>query len=118
MYRLSEEIDICILEDQVLSQISFGINYIQLSFNNSSIQFSGPFLFKSGEQKHERDEVFPINSDFGLLFLLEKKIQSVNSNEEKTSLTLKFDENLFLVLKSNEMYECFEINIAGTRVIV
>ncbi|HRK59396.1 MAG TPA: hypothetical protein PLI74_07120, partial [Candidatus Kapabacteria bacterium] len=81
MHKLSEEIDIALLKNQTVSHISFGINYILLSLDASSIQFSGPFTFKTEEKEYEREEVFPVKSDFGLLSLLEKGIESVYCNQ-------------------------------------
>src|SRR5690606_37321205 len=118
MYKIPEEIDITKLKNQILSQITFGLNYILLTFNNSSIQFSGQFFFRFCEQDYEKEEVYPVHSDYGLLNLLEKKIEAIYCNEERSSLTIEFGENSFLVLKSSEMYESFELNIEGKRVIV
>jgi hypothetical protein len=118
MYKLPEEINITKFKHQIVVQISFGLNYILLSLTNYSIQFSGPFLFRYGEKEYERDEVYPVNSDLGLLNLLEKKIEAIYCNSERTSLTIEFGKNSLLSLKSNEMYESFEINIDGKRIIV
>lgn len=118
MYRLSEELDVTKLNDKIISQISFGLNCIVLISDNCSIQFSGPFLFKFDGKIFEREEVYPISSDFGLLNLLEKKIDKIYCNDERTTLTIEFGEDLFLILKSNDMFECFEIDIDGRREIV
>ena len=118
MYKIAEELDISRLKHQNITQISFGLSYILLTLNNSSIQFSGPFIFKFDGKVYETEEVYPVVSDFGLLNLLEKKIEEIICDDERVSLTLEFSEGSFLLLKSNEMYECFEINIDGKRYIV
>jgi hypothetical protein len=118
MYRIPERIDINKFKGLSLSQLAFGLNYILLVFDNCSIQFSGQFLFKFDGQEYEREEVYPVNSDFRLLNLLEKKIENIHCNQERTSLTIYFSQDSFLCLKSNEMYESFELNIEGERVII
>jgi hypothetical protein len=118
MYKIAEDINLNSLKNLIISQISFGLNYILLSMDDSSIQFSGPFLYKYNGMQFERDEVYPVNSDFGLLNLLEKEIEDIYCNDERTSLTIHFGDDFILCLKSNEMYESFEMNIDGKRVIV
>lgn len=118
MYKIPESLDFKKFKGQTLSQIAFGINYVMLTFDNFSIQFSGQFVFKFSGQEFESDEVYPVSSDFKLLNLLEEKIESVYCNLERTSLTIYFPKDSFLSLKSNEMYESFELNIEGERVIV
>ena len=118
MYKIPIDIDILKLQNDVVSQITFGMNYILISFNKGSIQFSGSFLFQFESKIYQRDEVYPVDFDFGLLKLLEKKIKNIFCNKERTSLTIEFEGNLVLFLKSDEMYESFEINIDGRRVIV
>lgn len=118
MYRIPERVDIDKFKGQTLSQIAFGLNYILLMFDNCSIQFSGQFLFKFEGREFEREEVYPVKSDFMLLNLLEEKIESIYCNQERTTLVIDFTNDSFLSLKSNEMYESFELNINGERVIV
>lgn len=118
MYKIPEEVDITKFKNQTLSQLTFGLNYILLTFNNFSIQFSGQFYFRFDGKDYEKEEVYPVYSDYGLLNLLEKKIEAIYCNEERSSLTIEFGENSFLTLKSSEMYESFELNIEGKRVIV
>jgi hypothetical protein len=118
MYKIPESLDINKFKGKTLSQIAFGLNYILLMFDNCSIQFSGQFLFKFEGQEFEREEVYPVNSDFKLLNLLEEKIESIYCNQERTTLIIYFTKDSFLSLKSNEMYESFELNVEGERVIV
>jgi hypothetical protein len=118
MYKIPKEIDVSTLKNEVVSQISFTLDHIFLSLNNSAIQFSGPFIFKFNGIEWKQEDVFPVNSDFGLLNLLGKKVQEIFCNNERTDLNIEFEDNLFLKLESNNSYECFELNIDGKRIIV
>ena len=118
MYTIPEGIDIPAYKNQTLSQISFGLNYILLTFNEFTVQFSGYFFLKIDGQEVESEEVYPVLSDYGLLKLLEKKIENIYCNKDRSSLMIEFGENTSLLLKSNALYESFELHIAGKRIIV
>ena len=89
-----------------------------ITFANSSIQFSGPFSFKSKNKVLTREEVYPVSFHFGLLQLPEKKVDTVNYNLAEKFITLEFQKGDKLTIFSNEIFECLQINIEGERVIV
>ena len=118
MYSLPKDINLEKIKNETISQIAFGINYVLLVFTKSSIQFSGPFSFKSKGRIETRDEVYPVDFDFGLLQLLEHKITHINCSSERTSIVIVFEDGSELSILSSEMYESYEINMDGERIIV
>lgn len=118
MYKVPKNVDFSILKDEVINQIAFGLNFITFFFNKGFIQVTGGFSFSCfGEQK-SYDEVFPVENDFGLLQILEKKIINVSLNNGRDKLTIEFDQEMSLCLIGNDMYESFTIKIDGNEVIV
>ena len=118
MYKIPKDIDFKNLNQQTLSHITFAPNYVLLNFDNFSIQFSGHFEISNDSQQISKNEVYPVDTDFGLLSLLGSKIDSIDCDTERSSLTIKFPGNYVLYLGSNDLYESFEMNINGKRVIV
>lgn len=118
MYRIPTDVDLNKLLKKRVTQISFGLNYVLISFDEISIQFSGPHEIGFHHTKTQRDEVFPANSDNGILNFLERTVEQVTCNNERTSLTLNFGIDMYLVIASNKQYECFEIFIDGKREII
>jgi len=118
MYKIPNDLEIVKLKNELISQVCFGLNHIILFFSKGSIQISGSFSVCINGVTFSYLEVYPVNNDFGLLHLLEKRIVNVNIKDERTSLRLEFEGGIILNLKSNELYESFEINFDGRRVII
>lgn len=118
MYKIPEEVQIEQFKDQVISEISFGLSYVKLFLDHCYIQFSGQFSIDNNGMQIDLNEVYPVNSDFGLLNVLEKKIIESKCNVERTILTLEIENNFTLTLFSDDNYESFEIIIDGKRIIV
>ena len=118
MYKLPEDFDILLLKNSTISYISYGINFISLFFDDGFIQIHNSFVFKVNDKAFKYENIYPVNSDFGLLILLEKQIIDIETNKEKELLHLFFDGNIELLLYSHEMYESFEINFRGKQIII
>ena len=118
MYKIPVEIKLSELVNELINQISFGYNYVILSFEKGSVQFSGPFSIEYNGLTTEYGEVYPLKGDFGLLQFIENRITHIDTNEERNCLIIEFENKGKLCLKSNEMYESFEININGERIII
>ncbi len=118
MYKIPEDFNVNSIKNDIISQIAFGLNFITLFFSNGLIQFSGSFSFLYDSRKHEYEEVYPVQDDFGLLNLLEKRIVQVSVNNERNVLILEFETGAILELISNKEYESFRLNIDGKEIIV
>lgn len=119
MYKIPENFNINSLSNIVISQIAFGLNSITLYHNKGFIQFSGGFSIRFGDQIIHHNEVYPVQDDFGLLkLLLEKAVTDVQTNEERNSLILEFENKITLVLIGNDQYESFTLNHNGREIIV
>ncbi len=118
MYRIPETFDGNCLVNEIISHITFGINFITLSINKGFIQFSGSFAFNSKGKMVTQAEVFPVENDYGLLIILEKKIIRAIVNVERNELEIEFEGNNKLLLSSNEFYESFHLKINELEFIV
>ncbi|MBP6184082.1 MAG: hypothetical protein KA479_04025 [Saprospiraceae bacterium] len=118
MYKIPEDFNLNSIQNEEISQIAFGLNFITLFLSNGFIQFSGSFSFFYSSRKHIYDEVFPVQNDYGLLKLLEKKIVKATINNERDALTLDFEEGIILELIGSKEYESFTINLAGKKILV
>jgi len=59
MYIIPKKINLASLKNEIVSHISFGIDYILLVFSNNSIQISGGFLFKFNGQVEVKGSSIP-----------------------------------------------------------
>ena len=106
------------LKNKVINEISFGLNVIVLRFVGGGIQFSGSFSIEINNQINNYNEVYPVRNDYHLLKVLEKKIISVSINENLNSLSFCFEENIKLILYSNDNYESFRIFNDGNEIVI
>jgi hypothetical protein len=118
MYTIPYDFDTKELQNEIVYQISFGLNYISLFIAKGFIQFSGSFSFGIKSQIFEYDEIYPVQNDYGLLVLLEKKIKNVSINIDRTDLTLEFEEGYILNLIGSEEYESYIIQINDKELII
>lgn len=118
MYKIPEDFYINSITNQAITQIAFGLNFVTLFFSIGLIQFSGSFSFLCNGRKQQYQEVYPVQDDFGLLNLLEKRIVQVSVNKERNVLTLEFESGAILELISGKNYESFKLIIDGKEIIV
>ncbi len=118
MYKIPENFDISILRDKTITTISYGINFISLFFEDGFIQILNSFVINVNNNPIKYDNLYPIKKDFGLLVLIEKQIVEIKTSKDRDTLHLFFDENVDLLIHSDEMYESFEINYQDEQIIV
>lgn len=118
MYTLPENFNANAVRNEKITQISFGLNFITLHFDNGFIQLYGDFSYKYMGGIHVINELFPVTNDFGLLFLLDKTIIEVVLNQQNDGFTIIFDNSSELALKGNEMFESFLLNINGQEILI
>ncbi|OIP01217.1 MAG: hypothetical protein AUJ98_05200 [Bacteroidetes bacterium CG2_30_33_31] len=118
MNKIPEDFKIASLEGELISQIAYGINYISIFFDKGFIQIEGRFKLINRNIHAEYDELYPVNHDFGLLLLLEKKISKVIINKDRDRLALLFNMDLSLEIISDKEYESFRISISGNEYII
>ena len=118
MYRIPDDFNLINIKNEVIIQIAFGLNFITLFFSKGFIQFSGSFSFYDKGQKYDYEEVYPVQDDYNLLKLLEKKITQVITNEDRNVLILEFEDKIILKLIGSESYESYTLNIDGKEIII
>ena len=118
MYQIPINFDASTLENQIVFQIAFGLNFITLFFDKGFIQFSGSFSLRHSGQSFDYNEVYPLDNDLGLLKLLEKKITGVEINENRDILNVQFENESELRIIGNKFYESFLICINGNQIRV
>jgi hypothetical protein len=118
MYKIPETFDASALENETIFQIAFGLNYVSLYFNKGMIQVSGSFSICYLEKQFTYDEVYPVENDFGLLRILEKKMVRLDISDDREELKIEFEGNTTLYLIANEMYESYLIVVNGNEIRV
>ena len=119
MYSIPDDFKIESLKDASVSQLSFSVNTITISFENSDfINIQGSFSISFDQEKFEYAEIFPVKEDLGFLRLLGKKVTNVELNLKRDTLKLEFEGNIILELVGTEMYESFTIGIQGKEALV
>lgn len=118
MYKIPETFDSSALVNETIFQVAFGLNYVAIYFNKGLIQISGGFSIRYLEKQFTYDEVYPVENDFGLLRILEKKIVRLDISDDREELKIEFEGNTILHLTANEMYESYLIVIDGNEIRV
>lgn len=57
----------------------------------------------------------PIDQDYNLLLLLDKKIMNIDISDTRDSLMILFENGMSLTLYSDANYESFEVNFNSKR---
>lgn len=125
MYTIPINFDLNTLRGSIIIQICFTANTITFFFEKAGsfekigfINTEGSFAFLQKGKRSYYEEICPVQHDYGLLKLLEKKVIRAYTDEKRNDLTLEFEENMSLELIGNEVYESYTININGERIII
>jgi hypothetical protein len=118
MYKIPTDFNLRKIENERISQIAFSLNSVSLFFNDGFIQFSGSFSLFYQNQESNYYEVYPVRTDYRLLNLLEKKIEKISVDDERTILIIKFEDEIILKLIGMKEYESYKININQKEIIV
>lgn len=119
MYKIPENFDFSTFKGRTISQISFGLNVIIIFFSPEIyVQWSGRFKISRENVKTNFDEVYPVKSDFGLLAFLEKKVETVYTNENRNNLLLIFDDESVIEIIGDDAFESFTLNVNGIKTLV
>ena len=118
MFKIPNDFKVELLENEVIHQIAFGVNFISIFFNIGYIQIVGRFQFNDGYTVKEYIDLYPIHKDFGLLILLEKTIKKISVNSARDEIIIFFEKNILLKLKGEKDFESFRIEINGIEIVV
>jgi|GEM_PF-2517737 len=119
MYTLSKEFDFTRLQGAVVQQICFSKNNISLLLEKIGyITIEGRFTLSDDRGNKFDFEVYPVDKDFGLLKLIEQKIEKVATNEMRTDIIFTFDDGHVLVLIGDENYESYSIRVDNDEIRV
>ncbi|ATL45715.1 hypothetical protein COR50_00250 [Chitinophaga caeni] len=119
MYFIPKEFDFSQLKGDYIQQICFSINNIVLFLERKgSIKMEGRFTLSDEHGNLCIYETYPVNKDFGLLKLLEQRIEELNTNETRSDLIISFENGFVLKLLGEEGYESYTLNIGEDRIII
>lgn len=118
MYQIPEAFDLGHLRGEILEQVVFSINCITLLFTSTKIFVWGGFTLICDGHETCKDEVYPVNTDYGILKLLEKTVVDIHSNDSRTDLYISFTNECHLILKGSSQYESYEIIVNDEPFIV
>ena len=77
----------------------------------------GSFSIIQNNRTHLYQEIYPVDQDYNLMPLLDKKITNTAISDAMDSLTILFENGTTLILYSDINYESFEVNFASERYI-
>lgn len=118
MYKIPENFDATSLKDKIINQVTYGINFIALFFDEGFIQIEGRFHFNNGKSRYDCNDLYPVQNDLGLLVLLEKSITKVVINDNRDDIILFFEKGMFLKLIGDKEYESYKISINDIEILV
>jgi hypothetical protein len=119
MYTIPDNFEIEKLIGTTVTQISFSINSVFISFDGiSSINIQGSFSLQLSDKIFEYAEIYPVKNDMGLLALLGKQVLSLELNDKRDALKLNLEGVIVLHLIGHEMYESFSVKIQDEEIIV
>lgn len=118
MYKIPTGFKSDILKGELISQITFGLNFIMFFFDKGYIQLSGKFSVDFGNEKFYYEEVYPVTNDFGFLRLLEKSIIGTDIDANRNILTLVFEDAVTLHLIGNSEYESYKVKVNEEEFVV
>lgn len=119
MYTLPLNFDLNSFKNVPIIQISFSINSINVFFDNGNfISINYSFAFTLKERRIFFEELYPINDDFNLLNLLEKRAINILIDDKRKCLTLHFEDNLILELIGDDNYESYILNVNKKEIII
>ena len=75
----------------------------------------GAFSILYDNKTYSYQEIYPIDQDYNLLLLLDKKIMNIDISDTRDSLMILFENGMSLTLYSDANYESFEVNFNSKR---
>lgn len=120
MYEIPNNLDLTKLYLQTVNAITFTSNTINILFENfhNHIQTYGDFSLVLKNEIFECDEIFPIKSDYGFIHLIGKKLINTEVKQDNCMLSLLFEEEIVLNLRSSPSYESFIIHLGDEEIII
>ena len=111
MYTIPAGFNLTQFHGAIVEQICFALNNICLMLNNCRyISFEGDFHFYEETQNHPGImSVYPVNKDFGLLKLLEQKIEILEVEQVSSNLLVVFENKMKLKLIASINYESYSL---------
>lgn len=119
MYSIPEDFDISVWLDTTLDQVSYTTNTVNFHFDKGpSLSSSAPLAIATEAKQFFYDEIFPVQSDMGLLVLLGQRVSLVSTDEERKNLSLEFENGYTLELINHPQYESYEIAFEEGHIVV
>ena len=115
MYEIPKEFDSQALIGKPIVQICYTINSVCLYWDGGYIQIMGAFSILYDNKTYSYQEIYPLDQDYNLLLLLDKKIMNIDISDTRDSLMILFENGMSLTLYSDANYESFEVNFNSKR---
>lgn len=119
MLPIPHNIDIDSLREQKVSEVCYTSKGVTLHFGNDAhICINGYFAFRKGKQRHEFYRIQPVDSDYGLLSLLEAEVSEVYMSDKRDALTIEFTNDCRIELMGHMVDDTYTIHIHDNEAIV
>jgi hypothetical protein len=118
MYKISDNFNFKIFNNLKVQQVCYSFNAITIFFQKDLfINLTGSFKLVTDENE-QIVEICPVESDFGLIKLIEKKILLVKTDSDRSDLIFFFENNVILTIIGDVYYESCSVHIGQKRIII
>jgi len=118
MYSIPENFDPEKLTSRVIEQISFTLNSVCLSIGRGDFICINNSFYLEERGINIFHEIFPVETDFGLLNLLEKKILRIEVSQNRKELLIFIENDSVLKLCNDDNYESYSIRLDNEDIIL
>lgn len=122
MYKLDATFDHISLLDSIVVSVSYFVSEIRILFSNNSkykeiVIFGSLCIEIKGEKRHF-NEIYPINEDYGLLNIIDRKVTEVKINDSRTELSIFFGEHIVISIENDDFFETLHIRDGDGKTLI
>lgn len=119
MLPIPQDIDLDSLRERKVTEICYTTEGITVFFGDTIyITINGYFAFRCGKQRHEYYKITPIDSDYGLLNLLNTEVSEVYLGNNRDSMAIEFTNGNRLELMGHKIEDSYTIHVKDREAIV
>lgn len=119
MLPIPEDMDLSSLRERKVTDVCYNTNGVTVHFEREAyIVINGYFAFRHGKQRHEYYKIAPVDTDYGLLKLLDAEVQEVFMGNNRDTVTIEFDGGLRLELMGHKIEDSYTIHISDKEAVV
>lgn len=119
MLPIPQEIDVDSLREQKVTEVCYTTSGITVFFGDAAyITINGYFAFRHGKQRHEYYKITPVNTDYGLLNILDTEVSEVYLGNNRDSMAIEFTNGNRLELMGHKIEDTYTIHINDREAVV